>query len=62
MELCWPSKLLCPIITSLSARKFHDDINDSKMEVAIIFWNFHSELEFVVREVEDVREKGESLT
>ena len=30
VELCWPSKLLCPMIASLSARKFHDDVNDSK--------------------------------
>ena len=61
VELYWLSELLCPMITSLSAWKFHYDINDSKMEVAIIFWNFHSQLGFVVKEVEDVREKGESL-
>ena len=49
------------MVTSLSALKFRFDINDSKTEVAIIFWNFHSQLEFVVKEVEGVREKGESL-
>ena len=54
-------QLLCPLVTSLSAWKFHYDINDSKTEVAIIFWNFHSQLGFVVKEVEGVREKGESL-
>ena len=61
VELYWLSELLCPMITPLSAWKFHYVIKDSKMEVAIIFWNFHSQLGFVVKEVEDVREKGESL-
>ena len=59
--LYWPPDLLRPMITSFSAWKIHYDINESKMEVAIIFWNFHSQLGFVVKEVKDVREKGESL-
>ena len=58
VELFWPSELLCRMITSLSAWSFHYDINDSKKEVAIILWNFHSHFGFVVKEVEDVREKG----
>ena len=61
VELYWPPDLLRPMITSFSAWKIHYDINESKMEVAIIFWNFHSQLGFVVKKVEDVREKGESL-
>ena len=59
--LYWPPDLLRPMITSFSAWKIHYDINESKMEVAIIFWNFHSQLGFVVKEVEDMREKEESL-
>ena len=49
------------MIMSLSSCKFHNDIHDSKMEVAIIFWNFYSQPGFVLKEVEVVREKGESL-
>ena len=36
-------------------------INDSKMEGTIIFLNFHSGLGFVLKEVEDMWEKGESV-
>ena len=53
--------ILRPVITSLSPWKFHYDINDSKMEVTIIFLNFHSGLGFVLKEVEDVWEKGKSV-
>ena len=60
LQLCWPWELLHPMITSLFAWKFHD-INDLKMEVEIILWNFLSQLVFVLKEVEVVREKGESL-
>ena len=46
---------------SLTSCNFYNDIHDSKMEVAIIFWNFYSQPGFVLKEVEVVREKGESL-
>ena len=46
------------VIMSLSSCKFHNDIHDSKMEVAIIFWNFYSQPGFVLKEVEVVRAKG----
>ena len=45
----------------LSAWEFHYDIIDSKVEVTIIFLNFHSGLVFVLKEVEDVWEKGKSV-
>ena len=61
VEIYWLSELLHPMITSLSTWKFHYDVDDSKMEVAIIFWNFYSQPGFVLKEVEVVREKGESL-
>ena len=44
---------------SLSSCNFQNDIHDSKMEVAIIFWNFYSQPGFVMKEVEVVRAKGE---
>ena len=37
-----------PMITVLPAWIFHYDI-DSKVEVAIILWNFYSQLEFVLK-------------
>ena len=49
------------MIMSLSSCNFQNDIHDSKMEVAIIFWNFYSQPGFVLKEVEVVRAKGESL-